>query len=810
MATSPSESCTETNRSILDWKTLIKAKLTPPNETRQSSDFRNLVVSAPRDVKRNLNFEFDKVEEKIEKSVMEISTNKFPETTQLDPESSCFIPIDNAGPRSFYSTDFGESINSNMLLQCKAKDRLEGWECAPILSPVEAKEDSSELFKGRLFERATKDSNYDDDRMKQLENNASHSAAQLWGESSSELWESKHNFAWEFSAQPSQKLDAQRRITVNAWDIQNKGNWNNDNLNSFSISKSWSNMPNTDWGSQALRNTSQDSFLTKGSVEPIPLPEKKASTVEETSDMRTGNIKDLWSDCNDNTISVECLRQNYNNEECESREPFSKDNSEERLCESFRSLGLEHLWRDPFSESAPAPPFKESINTQNFGAALIKQQSSEDFQRELLFSSSELYGMKSDNVEDEVDSKILSSRMPSGPTGPYVDLKPTEGSGFSTVVPHKTTDVEQELLLVNTQGIRIPNSEQEEENLLTSPRTHFRPIRQDSNGSTQEDGKGNDENQACGNAADGLQDPDLVFQRTESGTLFLESDLLEGSPKKYMVYRDSTIKPIEKVKEITYFPKEEQQQQGSLSGSTTSLIPKFKIINNEKFCQTEEGSTSARLGEAIDRELLSLKIFNSFTKNKEDQPPSSLESIWKPEQEKTLKMLWDQKPEPKVLATQKEAWEIADSPPPTVSLPKWSTNDLNAAHWDKKNFMDESRASNQNELHANPETRSMAANTTNATSTTSFSKADESFSKIKFIWHSSVVKSPHKGSKESVVKNDKENVSPSLTYSTSFSNDAKAGGILDVAKTSTLNATANPWKADTVLRKSTANISNER
>lgn len=90
------------------------------------------------------------------------------------------------------------------------------------------------------------------------------------------------------------------------------------------------------------------------------------------------------------------------------------------------------------------------------------------------------------------------------------------------------------------------------ENLLTSMKTHFKPIKQESvevNASSYNDG-------SSFVGANFLEE--VKFHRSESGSLFL------GPDQKYMEYKrpDLTISP--------------------------EFIPKFRVCSNEKFCQTDD------------------------------------------------------------------------------------------------------------------------------------------------------------------------------------------------------------------------------
>ncbi|XP_068081649.1 uncharacterized protein [Anabrus simplex] len=132
--------------------------------------------------------------------------------------------------------------------------------------------------------------------------------------------------------------------------------------------------------------------------------------------------------------------------------------------------------------------------------------------------------------------------------------------------------------------------EKDEEDLLTSNRTHFRPIRQESLES----------HNTAGCYADGTTFAipnnleEVSFKRSESGALYLENDVGIETPKKYMEYKEkepyggrhrcSDNSPASTI----YFHKE------------SNFVPKFRVKQTEKCCQTEEAEEMFTSDEEID------------------------------------------------------------------------------------------------------------------------------------------------------------------------------------------------------------------
>jgi hypothetical protein len=139
--------------------------------------------------------------------------------------------------------------------------------------------------------------------------------------------------------------------------------------------------------------------------------------------------------------------------------------------------------------------------------------------------------------------------------------------------------------------------EKEEEDLLTSTRTHFRPIHVESMDSHRSINAGNNNNVGC--YADGTTFviptslEEVAFKRSESGTLYLEAEADAGleTPNRYMEYKEK--EPYGRRHRY------EEQSQGVCENSR-EFIPKFRVRQNEKWCQTEEEVDMLQSDEVVD------------------------------------------------------------------------------------------------------------------------------------------------------------------------------------------------------------------
>ncbi|KAK7075839.1 hypothetical protein SK128_009487 [Halocaridina rubra] len=348
----------------------------------------------------------------------------------------------------------------------------------------------------------------------------------------------------------------------------------------------------------------EDPLLCSITSESSPNEAKDCNTENALFHMNSQLEKSVWSDCNANDIcgaeGTPACREGLhvdhivtlNTNNC----PLVSD-IENSLCESYLKLGLENLWENTlglesiFADLSLSNNNAEHIN-ENHSVEDVPNNPTDSEHEKMMALVEDV--CKSYESQEENAAEGALKPLPIGPSGPQADLKHTESSGFSMVVPRSKSEELQNSIdqMPESISLSLDNSMshagnsgnmdtlptgQEEENLLTSPRTHFRPIRQESLGSTADD-----------HYEDGTmfvinsERPDLPFQRTSSGALFLESDLLEGSPKKYMVYKEPAPKIIH--------TEDEPEPVSTENIIGIALVPKFKVVNNEKFCQTEEES----------------------------------------------------------------------------------------------------------------------------------------------------------------------------------------------------------------------------
>ena len=404
--------------------------------------------------------------------------------------------------------------------------------------------------------------------------------------------------------------------------------------------------------------------------------------------------KSIWSDCNANDILSSdnvlpmCLEEHQNrNEEDNDRDDAnnhtSNDDLEKKLMESFMQLSLENLWENTlglenvFTDLSISNSNLECVS-ENTNLEEVTHGSHTDSEHEKMMALVEdvCNSDESQEEEESLDASLMKD-LPSGPIGPHAVLHHTENSGFSMVVPRGKSAESSPSLEQRPESLPVcpvsvgsgdgeavpaaaaaaagvqagmdslpPTQAQEEENLLTSPRTHFRPIRQDSIGSITDD-----------HFEDGTmfvvnsERPELPFQRTSSGALFLESDILEGSPKKYMVYKEPAPRLVQGEGEQTQVTREKM--------AAIALVPKFKVINNEKFCQTEEDGVPAGSKPCYKIKMEKLALYNNnqyaigddgkepdvFEFQQQDFPDTTtLANIWKngnmEDKKNHLKNIW--------------------------------------------------------------------------------------------------------------------------------------------------------------------------
>nr|XP_053650416.1 uncharacterized protein LOC128700948 isoform X2 [Cherax quadricarinatus] len=414
--------------------------------------------------------------------------------------------------------------------------------------------------------------------------------------------------------------------------------------------------------------TEEDPLCTLSNQSPICNFQDNSKDSTTLLHLHNSLQKSIWSDYNANNISgnegtlLVCMDDYSLSNSLEpyqdhDRNCHTTEELENKLCESFMQMGLENIWDNTLGLEGVFAEFSVSTSnlecpSENSSHGELTQDSQTDSEHEKMMALVEDVCKSYESQEEVLTDSSAGKPVPSGPSGPQADLRHTENSGFSMVIPRGKSaepapSVEQaaENLLGSggdasghedaLENVDALPTTHEEENLLTSPRTHFRPIRQDSIGSTADD-----------HYEDGTmfmvnsERPDLPFQRTSSGTLFLESDILEGSPKKYMVYKEPVLKIVHT---------EEQEVVAQETVPLIALVPKFKVVNNEKFCQTEEDTSQSEVRSlplSVDqkvslRERTGLKDHfphkcdeqepDVFGFQQQDFPDSNLASIWKSE-----------------------------------------------------------------------------------------------------------------------------------------------------------------------------------
>ncbi|XP_018023566.1 uncharacterized protein LOC108679461 [Hyalella azteca] len=321
--------------------------------------------------------------------------------------------------------------------------------------------------------------------------------------------------------------------------------------------------------------------------------------------------KNIWADLNANNILSSCVpssvagstEQDGVNAPHELARSLPTD-EEQILCRTFQSLGLEKIW-----DTSPRMPdeYSKMRDQMLFATSMLQQQQSnhnmwtpelqqrhehpsnlllqnQSHAESLIVNSGHLY--TENNITSEFGTSGIDVFLPdssandnlsdgdklliAGPSGVQAVLPHSSESNFSSVVPRRT-NVQEAAEYLKASALRTDSyRSRASENLLTSPRTHFRPIK-----SQEEQTTTNPPSVSTFTTTATQVQLDLPYQRSNSGTLFLEKDAIEGSPKKYMVYKE----PVEKMWEIAnkLCPSQE-----------SSLIPKFKVVKNEKFCQTDD------------------------------------------------------------------------------------------------------------------------------------------------------------------------------------------------------------------------------
>lgn len=837
----------------LNWKSLIKNKLSPTKQKYFSSfeaDCKTLYCSlgSCNDVKGNVLPLRSECEAKEKILAMEISPNSL-EDEALENKAYCFIPIlpengpivTNPNQTEMRNQPLNNSgggfhlVRPNIAkepINPRERDKLEEWECTgDILAEPMNRAVSVDLLRNRLYERsagftdARCSSNTDfasfpnlDSSMK-LQEETVPATSSVWDYPSS--WKEADLNVWNPTNQISQSYDNSSNLksAENLTPFHQSSFQENDiepytdQPHGFEMmhpeiptSENWTSTQN--WCSFNSFNSKNDSTVFSNAFRYSPqtvykegMGQESKINVPETGEK---NYKNIWSDLNDNITTIQnkslelakdnVVQNSLPNEYSSFGQFDVHKKTEEELSEKFgqlRLVGLEHLWRNL---NRGENLIENSIMAKGFSSdsslAFLNEPTKSPTDPIL---SEELYRLKCAQNK-EMDESFFLPSIPSGPSGPYVDLKHIEGSSFRAVIPHERNL--EEILPENVVGkedmrpvtpketseasFTLGPTTQEDENLLTSPRTHFRPIRQDSHGSLDEP-KGED-GQTVLNMMSNIHDSDMVFQRSGSGTLYLESDLLKGSPKKYMAYREPPsnvpilAQPGETL-DCSAFPRPEESP-------SAAFVPKFKLVNNEKFCQTEGPGSSATLTETISKGLDSKILQNEMKKYDFlycSADPSNIKHIWEKQTKEDTK----------------EAWEL-DPNCTTLHYPKWSIQDLDQADWSNNTIQPSTSMHNSlnNALGQYEDTKQQ------------ISKSEKDpLSKIKFIWHNSKEKfdylKPHNANASNSV-----NVATDFPTSTSsFSDSWNERHSQDVDPSSGISAGSNiivpksPWDIGLGLQK---------
>lgn len=152
-----------------------------------------------------------------------------------------------------------------------------------------------------------------------------------------------------------------------------------------------------------------------------------------------------------------------------------------------------------------------------------------------------------------------------------------EDSSFTEVIP-KVSNVGISFGAIKSniepRVNKTPTLKKEEEDLLTSMKTHFRPIKHESVETTVSTAAPTFPDGTTFPISNSLDKPD--FHRSPGGGLYLDSDV----NKKYMEFNDIEDRTL------------------------SEFVPKFRVSQNEKFCQTEDFALSPQQYEESDCEEL--------------------------------------------------------------------------------------------------------------------------------------------------------------------------------------------------------------
>lgn len=180
-----------------------------------------------------------------------------------------------------------------------------------------------------------------------------------------------------------------------------------------------------------------------------------------------------------------------------------------------------------------------------------------------------------------------------------------EDSSFTEVIP-KVSNVGMSFGAnksnVEPQVNKNPSPKKEEEDLLISMKTHFRPIKQETVETAAPTAAPTYPDGTTFPISNSLDKPN--FHRSPGGGLYLDSDM----NKKYMEFNDTEDR------------------------TPSEFVPKFRVSQNEKFCQTEDFALSPQQYEESDCEELYFpddeKLVRSMVEEDEEDVEEEEENVF--------------------------------------------------------------------------------------------------------------------------------------------------------------------------------------
>jgi len=297
---------------------------------------------------------------------------------------------------------------------------------------------------------------------------------------------------------------------------------------------------------------------TKQTVEILNVANKRASDKPKAFIQCGTNItSSIWTDCSEDDSEKSLYNSiSYCNLYNEALETYP----EKILGDQFNSLSVA---ADKLVAENETNMLFESFNKENNNFASLPWEiafPSGNFNNKKWSDDSYNFNSPLRNITRAVNDSLITLNH-NKEASCFREVVPKQVLGlpsFTTLPKQEMKPVEQEL-----------STSKEEEDLLTSTRTHFRPIKQESVEPTH----------ATGQYADGTTFAirssleHVNYRRSESGTLYLESGF--DSPKKYMEYR---------VKDDGNKCDTDNESCYSIE---KEFVLKFCVKQNEKCCQTE-------------------------------------------------------------------------------------------------------------------------------------------------------------------------------------------------------------------------------